>query len=177
MLLYNICYFISLLQHELIKISFHMSSWDISKTKKVKQRIRIFLLDMFTVVLKWVTKCWRQLWNIRNCNFTMSPTSITPFKARYSDLGHFMMVTDLRCWWQNHYVGDVLNQSPTSQFCHQHISSLKFVSNIDVALWTLSWYWFKYLEAARLKPTAVTDCIRPKNMILLGFRTFFDEKN
>ena len=24
-----------------------------------------------------------------------------------SDVGAFMMVTDLRCWWQNHYVGDV----------------------------------------------------------------------
>ena len=23
-----------------------------------------------------------------------------------SDVGDFMMVTDLRCWWQNHYVGD-----------------------------------------------------------------------
>ena len=36
----------------------------------------------------------------------------------------FMMVTDSRCWWQNHYVGDffryvsdsssLLNRSPTS---------------------------------------------------------------
>ena len=43
----------------------------------------------------------------------------------------FMMVTDYRCWWQNHYtrdffhyVGDflnVLNRSPSSQTCHQHI--------------------------------------------------------
>ena len=41
-----------------------------------------------------------------------------------SDVGDFMMVTDFRCWWQNHYVGDffrhvgdflkVLNRSPTS---------------------------------------------------------------
>ena len=23
-----------------------------------------------------------------------------------SDVGDFMMVTDFRCWWQNHYVGD-----------------------------------------------------------------------
>ena len=39
-----------------------------------------------------------------------------------SDVGDIMMVTDLRCWWQNHYVGDffryvgdfsnVLNRSP-----------------------------------------------------------------
>ena len=41
-----------------------------------------------------------------------------------SDVGDFMMVTDFRRWWQNHYVGDifryvgdfhnVLNRSPTS---------------------------------------------------------------
>ena len=48
-------------------------------------------------------------------------------------VGDFMMVTDLRSWWQNHYVGDFfryvgdilneLNRSPTSQTCHQHIWS------------------------------------------------------
>ena len=42
----------------------------------------------------------------------------------YSDIGDFMMVTDLRSWWQNHYVSDsfryvgdfskLLNRSPTS---------------------------------------------------------------
>ena len=56
-----------------------------------------------------------------------------------SDVGDLMTVTDLRCWWQNHYVGDffryvgdfqsieavtnILNRSPTSQACHQHIWS------------------------------------------------------
>ena len=44
-----------------------------------------------------------------------------------------MMMTDFRCRWQNHYGGDffryvgnflnVLNRSPTSQTCHQHIWS------------------------------------------------------
>ena len=53
-----------------------------------------------------------------------------------------MLVTDLRCWWQNHYVGDffryvgdflnVLNRSSTSQTCHQHIWSPTSVTNIDV---------------------------------------------
>ena len=55
-------------------------------------------------------------------------------------VGDFNMVTDLRCWWQNHYVGDslcgdflnVLNRSPTSQTCHQHIWSPTSVTNIDV---------------------------------------------
>ena len=51
-------------------------------------------------------------------------------------VGDFMMLTDLRCWWQNHYVGDffryvgdffnVLNLSPTSWIGHQH---LKLVTN------------------------------------------------
>ena len=60
-----------------------------------------------------------------------------------SDVGEFMMVTDLRCWWRNHYVGDiflyvgdfpnVLYRSPTSQTCHQHIWSTTSVTNIDVA--------------------------------------------
>ena len=37
-------------------------------------------------------------------------------------IGDFMMVTDFRCWWQNHYVGDfsnVLNRSPTCWIGHQ----------------------------------------------------------
>ena len=52
------------------------------------------------------------------------------------------MVTDFRSWWQNHYVGDffrnvgdflnVLNRSPTSQICHQHIWSPTSVTYIDV---------------------------------------------
>ena len=60
-----------------------------------------------------------------------------------SDVGDIvMMVTDFRCWWQNHYVGDfvryvgdffnALNRSPTSQTCHHHIWSPTSVTNIDV---------------------------------------------
>ena len=57
-------------------------------------------------------------------------------------VGDFMMVTVYRCWWQNHnacdffrYIGDflnVLNRSPTSQTCHQHILSPISVTNIDI---------------------------------------------
>ena len=57
------------------------------------------------------------------------------------------MVTDLRCWWHNHYVGDffcyvgdlrnVLNRSSTSQTCHQHIRSRTSVTNIDVTVCNL----------------------------------------
>ena len=53
-----------------------------------------------------------------------------------------MLVTDFGCWWQNNYVGDffryvgdflnVLNRSPTSQTCHQHIWSPTSVTNIDI---------------------------------------------
>ena len=57
-----------------------------------------------------------------------------------SDVGDiFILVTDLRCWWQSHYVGhffryvgdflNVLNRSPTSWIGHQHF---KLVTNIDV---------------------------------------------
>ena len=46
-------------------------------------------------------------------------------------VGDFMMVTDLKCWWQNHYAGDffryvgdflnVLNRSPTSWIGNQYL--------------------------------------------------------
>ena len=59
-------------------------------------------------------------------------------------VGDFMMMTDFRCWWQNHYIGDffryvgdflnVLNRSPTSQTCHQHIWSPTSVTNIDLTI-------------------------------------------
>ena len=64
------------------------------------------------------------------------------------------MATDIRCWWQNYYVGDrtimlatfslcwrfyVLNRSPTSQSCHRNISSPTSVTNIDVS----GWFWPK----------------------------------
>ena len=59
----------------------------------------------------------------------------------------FMMVTDFKSWWQNHNIGDffryvgeflnVLNRSPTSQTCHQHIWSPTSVTNIDVTLYEI----------------------------------------
>ena len=67
---------------------------------------------------------------------------ISCLKFGDSDVGDFMMVTGLRCWWQNHYVGDLfryvgdflnaLNRSSTSQTCHQHIWSPTSVTRIDV---------------------------------------------
>ena len=77
-------------------------------------------------------------------NFTIIKIELGPGQVRFgdSDVGDFMMVTDFKCWWQNHYVGDffryvgdflnVLNRSPTSSTCHQHILSSIPVTNIDV---------------------------------------------
>ena len=60
-------------------------------------------------------------------------------------------MTYLRCWWQNHYVGDffryvgdflnVLNRSPTSQTCHQHIWSPTSITNIDVTVLMPTVFW------------------------------------
>ena len=49
-------------------------------------------------------------------------------------VGNFLMVTDLRYWWQNHYVGDffnIQNQSPSSQIGDQHF---KLVTNKNCLL-------------------------------------------
>ena len=62
-------------------------------------------------------------------------------------VGDFMMVTDLRCWWQNHYVGDfvryfgdflsVLHRSPTSWIGHQHLKLVNdLVINLEMSRWT-----------------------------------------
>ena len=68
----------------------------------------------------------------------------------YSDVGDFIMATDLRCWWQSHYVGDffimlvillvksvaiISNRLPTPQSRHQYILSSTSVTNNDVANW------------------------------------------
>ena len=49
----------------------------------------------------------------------------------HRDFGDFMMTTDFRCWWKNHYVGDfiryvgdfvyVIIKTPTSWIGHQHL--------------------------------------------------------
>ena len=64
-----------------------------------------------------------------------------------------MMVTDFRCRWQNHYVGDFfryvgdfLNRSTTSWIGHQHIWSPTSVTNIDVTV-----YMLKGLEQIKIQ--------------------------
>ena len=43
-----------------------------------------------------------------------------------------MMMTDLRYWWQNPYVGDFFRYVGDFQTCRQHIWSPTSVTNIDV---------------------------------------------
>ena len=58
-------------------------------------------------------------------------------------IGEFLMVTDFKCWWQNFLlccwfsqciksVIRILNRSPTTQTCHQHIWLPTSVTNINV---------------------------------------------
>ena len=106
---------------------------------------------MFDVVLcgciwSWYEKHndnpWLSLSYIKQLNSSYSLTIRWQWCWWHRYVGDFMMVTDLRCWWQNHYVGDffryvgdflnVLNRSPTSQTCNQLIWSPTSVTNIDV---------------------------------------------
>ena len=62
--------------------------------------------------------------NSSNDYFTFTaPTGIVSFTFAwatldYSDIGNFLMVTVLKCWWQNHFVGDIFKAqiSPPSLF-------------------------------------------------------------
>jgi len=47
-------------------------------------------------------------------------------------VGDFLMVTDLRCWWQNHYVDDFfLNVGPHCWWLFQCIKSVTNISNLS----------------------------------------------
>ena len=77
-----------------------------------------------------------KIWNWKYIKIDVVTSIDLYFKKWYddSDIGEivmlmtFLMVTDLRYWWQKHYVG---NFSPTSQTCHQHIWSSISVTNIN----------------------------------------------
>ena len=45
----------------------------------------------------------------------------------YSDVGDFIMVSNLRCWWQNHYVGDFFIVLVIFNVGHQHHKPTHFV--------------------------------------------------
>jgi len=46
-------------------------------------------------------------------------------------IGDFMMVTDFRCWWQNHYVSDFSVMLVIFSICHQHPESATKFSNLS----------------------------------------------
>ena len=109
--------------------------WKWRYFKPIQSVIRVGIDICFGVIFtsrKLVSESWEQSKGWQWC-----------WWHRY--IGDFMMVTDFRCWWQNHYVGDfflyvgdflnVLNRSPTPQTCHQHIWSPTSVTNIDVTKW------------------------------------------
>ena len=134
-----------------------------------------------------MAKQW--VWNspVRDSDFRsqirMVRISVLIFLKRYvvrihRYVGDFMMVTDSRCWWQNHSVGDffryvcdfryTLNQSPTSKTCHQHIWSPTSVTNIDVTpdfgqsliVWTVynSWNWKVDFATSMILLMSLTSC-------------------
>ena len=77
----------------------------------------------------------------------------------YRYVGDFMMVTDLRCWWQNHYVGDffhyvgdflnVLNRSSTSWIGHQHLKLVTNTFDLQNPVWTWSFNFTNKLRRNR----------------------------
>ena len=51
-----------------------------------------------------------------------------------SDVGGriIMLATFPLCWWFSRSITSILNRSPNSQTCHQHIWSPTYLTNIDV---------------------------------------------
>ena len=75
-------------------------------------------------------------------------------------VGDFMMVTDLRCRWQNHYVGDffryvgdfpnILNWSPTSWIGHQHIKLVTKTFGLQHRCHRLNWTKIKVVNSLKV---------------------------
>ena len=99
----------------------------------------VFVLnDFFLVVLHfkvqshfiWLQSCW---WLTVGDNFRM----LARIKILVTSLGCWCPTLVLRyrgCWWPKR-----LKPSPTSENCHQHISSPTSVTSIDVAKAILYW--------------------------------------
>ena len=99
-------------------------------------RLKISHRDAMMVIGHLIVICLSQLLNVRR--FTMFiikrknciKISNSDIKIRWQwgwwhrYVGDFMMVTDFRCWWQNHYVGDFFRY--VGDVGHQH---LKLVTN------------------------------------------------
>ena len=104
---------------------FHLNNLGHKKFRKLKSKFDALLLMTLKI-------------SIRSPTY---PKILTIFKSVTemlvtSFVGDFMMVNDLRCWYNNHYISDffryvgdflnVLNRSSTSWISHQH---LKLVTN------------------------------------------------
>ena len=103
-------------------------------------------------------------------------------------VGDFIMVTVFRYLWQYHSVGDlfnVINRSPISQSCHQHISSPTSVTNINVTARPVFWSsvsavcfrkWFHYKPILwnwpLLRPNPTDWIIKNSRTLVYHWRTF-----
>ena len=99
-----------------------------------------------------------------------------------------MMVTDLRCWWQNHYVGNLFrcvgDEFIKSVINILNLSPTHFVSNIRHQHWCLrlqSCWWpygdgnFWMLVTEFRPPSSIS--IKPENlwrMVLKGYSRFIN---
>ena len=104
-----------------INYSFSFRKW---KYQNVNYLKKTFICSLFLFATPKIVEKPESATNFRMLVTIVTKTSVSAMSRcqwcwwhRY--VGDFMMVTDLRCWWQNHYVGDffryvgVLNRSPS----------------------------------------------------------------
>ena len=127
------------------------SRWQEYRTElpisKQDRKVYYYTLSSFIKTIKYLTRKTVSEWTARkfrinlregNCFIRFCRQQLCWWHRYVDDL----MMTDMRCWWQNHYVGDffryvsdfvnVLNQLLTSETSHQHVRSPTSVTNIDV---------------------------------------------
>ena len=117
----------------------------------------------------WLRDVLELIDTLGTVQLTVKIRPILPLKMGESDVGDFMMVTDLRCWCQNHYVGEffryvgyflsVLNQSPTSWIGHPH---LKLVTNNDVSLVSLFWLNSQEIDSSLVLLQMIFEALQPE---------------
>ena len=104
---------------------------------RIPHRISIdswLIVSIFSITIYWfqLGKVSKILWSIDAFVIWLLETTESRlqwcWRQHYVD--DFMLATDLRCWWQKHYVGEIA----LYHTCHQHILSPTSVTNIEVAL-------------------------------------------
>ena len=73
-----------------------------------------------------------------------------------------MMVTLLRCWWQNHYVGDFV----------RYVGDVFNVQNLSPILALLTAYRYQIGHQHKLSPTSVTRINVASFVYLFAFELF-----